>query len=441
MKNRMYKSLRTNFVLLGLLIYTIGFTSCKGNDEVVSDTPLSITAVYLEDAASSVPDRKVEFARIGQTLRLEGSGFLGLQKIYINGHVTSFNPALITDKNLMVSINGETPTVESDPTKRNTIVLEKNAKQYIYKFDIRASAPTITSVSHTMPLAGESITIYGTELQGVTSVTFPGGVVVTEGIVSDDIDGKFCTVTVPNGVSADGGALLVVGVNGGAYSPAYFNFKKGLLHNFDDVNNASWSNGEISDDLSAVIPASGNGPKSQGIYRSLNKNAKMMAASDAAVDITRYWINNKVWATILNSTVIPGSTPSNQVAVQMDIYVEGEWNSGDIRFVVADGFGTSKYCMIYAPWQSQGKRVPFVNPGHWFTITLPFSDSADFAGVDFQGILTVIAGVTYAQSGPWLENGPVNNVPAEASNVNVYFDNIRVVPLNTPVYSDFPDQK
>ncbi|MGB4413545.1 MAG: glycan-binding surface protein [Paludibacter sp.] len=441
MKNSLNKYSWTLLVLLGLMVCTIGFTSCKGNDDLVSDTPLSITAVYLEDAASTVPDRKVEFARIGQTLRLEGSGFLGLEKIYINGHVTSFNPALATDNNMLVSIGGETPTVDSDPEKRNTIILEKNGEQYVYQFVIRDSAPTITNISHTMPQAGERITLYGTGLQGITSVTFPGGVVVTQGIVSDDEEGTFCMVTVPDGVSAEGGSLLVTGANGGTYSPAYFNFKKGLLHNFDDVNNASWSNGEISDDLSALIPSSGNGPKSQGIYRSLNKNAKTMAASDAAIDITRYWINNAVWATILNSTVIPGSTSSDQVAVQMDIYVEGEWKSGDIRFVVADGYGASRYCMIYAPWESQGKRVPFVNPGHWFTITLPFSNSADFEGVDFQGILTVIAGVTYAQAGPWLENGPVNGVAAEASSVNVYFDNIRVVPLNTPVYSDFPDEE
>ena len=439
MKNRVYKSRWTRFAFWGLLISAIGFTSCKGNNEPISDKPTIITAVYLEDATSTVTDRKVEFARIGQTLRLEGSGLLGLEKIYFNGHASSFNPALATDNNVFVSISALTPTIDSDPAKRNTIMLKKNGIQYTYTFEIRASAPTITSVSHTMPLAGDSITINGTGLQGITSVTFPGNIVVTEGIVSDDVDGRYCTVTVPAGVSTDGGSILVIGANGGAYSPAFFNFKKGLLHNFDDVNNASWSNGEISDDLSDVIPANGNLPKSQGIYRSLNKNATTMAASDAAVDITRYWINNSVWATILNSTVIPGSTTSDQVAVQMDIYVVGEWNSGDIRFVVADGFGASRYCMIYAPWESDGKRVPFVNPGHWFTITLPFSDSADFEGTDFQGILNVIAGVTYAQAGPWLENGPVNGVLALPSNVNVYFDNIRVVPLNTPTYSDFPE--
>ena len=343
---------------------------------------------------------------------------------------------------MLVNVSRDVPTIDAAEEVRNTIRLEKSTSNiFTYSFEIRASAPTITNVSHTMPQAGEVITIYGAGLQGVENITFPGNITVSQGIVSDDEEGKFCIVTVPAGVSNDGGSLLVIGANGGAYSPAYFNFRKGLLHDFDNVNNYSWSNGEISDDLTDMIPAEGNGPKSQGIYRSLNKDAKTIAASDASVDVTRYWINNSVWGTILNNSVIPGSTPSDQVAVQMDIYVEGEWNSGNIRFVVADGYGASRYCMLYAPWESGGQRVAFENLGSWFTITMPFSDSEDFEGVDFQSILNTVAGVTYAQSGPWLENGPFNGLPAEDTNVNVYFDNIRVVPLNTPAYSDFPEDE
>src|SRR5690606_19403871 len=108
-------------------------------------------------------------------------------------------------------------------------------------------------------------------------------------------------------VSEDGGPLLVLGVNGGAYSPSYFNFKKGLLHNFDDVNTQAWRQGRISDDLDAVLPASGDGPKSQGKYRSLNKDGAVINASDALVDVTRYWIDNSVWASKVSNTVIPAT--------------------------------------------------------------------------------------------------------------------------------------
>jgi hypothetical protein len=290
-----------------------------------------------------------------------------------------------------------------------------------------------------MPQAGDRITIYGTGLQGVTSVTFPGNVTVTAGIVSDDEKGEFCTVTIPEGVSNDGGSILVTGANGGAYSPACFNFKKGLFQNFDDVNNYSWASGidNAGTPLTDVIPASGTGPRSQGGYQCFNATGKTIAANS---DV-RYWTNSSSWPSGLLS-VIPAGTATSDCGVQMDIYVEGDWTSGIIRMVMADGSGTDRYCMIYRPWYVNGAVVPFMNPGYWFTITLPFSDSNDYTGKTFGDVVTSMANASYKQSGPWFHNiGVTDVVEPTATNVKIYFDNLRVVPLNTPSYSDFPDDE
>jgi len=443
MKNIIYKKIWTLFSLLGLFACALGFNSCEDDDSSGDKSPITITKVYLEDAQSSVPDREVEFTRLGQTLRLEGSGFSGVKRVYINGHNVYFNPVYVTNTSMLIRSTQEVPVLEASDDVRNTIRLEKSNDNYlVYNFEIRASAPTITNISHTMPQAGEVITLTGTGLAGVTKVVFPGDVVVTEGILSDDEEGLFCVVTVPAGVSNEGGAIFIECANGGAYSPAYFNFKKGLIHNFDNISNVAWTSGEVSDDLSAVIPATGNGPKSQGVYRSLNKDGKLMSASDAPVDVSRYWIKNSVWSSIITDAVIPWSTSASQCAVQMDIYYEGEWNSGDIRFVVADGWGTSRYCMIYAPWASaESGRVVVENPGSWYTITLPFSESSDFNGKDLSAVMAQIAEASYDQCGPWLENGTINGVESEPTNLNIYIDNIRIVPLTVPAYSDFPDDE
>ncbi|MDR2650946.1 MAG: glycan-binding surface protein [Prevotellaceae bacterium] len=436
MKNVINKNL---FIWLVIMSISMAFTSCKDDDNDNLNTPMKITAVYLEDAQSSVPDRLVEYARLGQTLRLEGSGFNGLQKIYINGRSTFFNTALLTDVNVLVSISGETPILDADPSLRNTIVLEKNGNQYTYSFEIRSAAPAITSVSHTMPQAGDEITIYGTGLQGIERVIFPGDVVVTENnIISDNVDGKFCIVTVPAGVSDEGGALFVEGLNGGAYSPAYFNFKKGLFHNFDDVNNYSWAPGidDAGTPLTDVIPATGSRPKSQGGYHSFNAAGATIAASADK----RYWTNSTDWPSALLN-VIPGNTATNMVAVQMDIYVEGNWNSGLIRMVMADGSGTDRYCMLYRPWYRNGAIVPFENPGCWYTVTLPFGDSDDYSGKTFADVVASMANASYKQAGPWFHNIGIADVfEPEATEVKVYFDNLRVVPLDTPVYDEFGDE-
>jgi hypothetical protein len=448
MKKELNKSLGLIYILLGCLI--VGFTSCKDDDNDSSSSPMKISAVYLENARETTnKDRLVEFVRLGQTLRLEGSGFTGLSKIYVNGYENYFNPVFVTDNNVWFQISGKTPTTDAEAEVRNTIVLAKGDQRLVLPFVIREAAPSITRISHTMPQAGDEITIYGTGLRGVTSITFPGDVVVTDGIVSDNEDGKWATVTVPSGITGSG-SLLVICANGGVYSPAYFNYKEGVVQNFDNVITFGYIGGEVSDDLNALIPASGNGPKSQGIYRSLNKDGKTVAASDAVSNISKYWMNNSKWPPILTAA-FPGTTPCDQLAVQMDIYFEGIWNSGDIRFVVADGYTVNSYCMIYAPWEEGGARVPFVSPGAWFTITLPLSESSlvsdqytDSKGQNFVGKtladLIALAAAHWDQSGPHFENGPINKVPAEATNINVYFDNIRFVPLNTPAYSDFPDE-
>ncbi|NLJ20259.1 MAG: hypothetical protein GX429_03945, partial [Bacteroidales bacterium] len=357
-----------------------------------------------------------------------------------NGYDNYFNPVFVTDNSMWITISQDVPTIDAPEDVRNTIrVVKSSSNFFVFPFEIRSAAPTITSITHTMPKAGDKITIYGTGLQGITSITFPGNVVVTDGIISDNEKGEFCIVTVPEGVSDDGGSLLVIGANGGAYSPACFNFKNGVFHDFDNVNNYSWASGidDAGTALTELIPNSGEGPKSQGGYQCFNKNGDTIAAN---VDI-RYWTNSSSWPSALLS-VIPASTSTSDCGVQMDIYVEGVWNSGVIRMVMADGSGTDRYCMIYRPWYVNEKVVPFQNPGCWFTVTLPFSLSEDYEGKTFGDVVNSMMNATYKQSGPWFHNIGVPDVfDPVATNVKVYFDNLRVVPLNTPTYSDFPEEE
>ena len=121
MKNRFLKNrLWTLTLFMGWLMILPLFTSCDETDESAS-TPIKVTAVYLEDAESDVPDRLVTFARLGQLLRIEGSGFTGLKKIYVNGYSTYFNPVMVTENNVFVKLSLETPTIDAEPDFRNKI--------------------------------------------------------------------------------------------------------------------------------------------------------------------------------------------------------------------------------------------------------------------------------------------------------------------------------
>jgi hypothetical protein len=426
-----------SILLLAGLVTAFAFSSCESKEDDGSTTPISIRKVFLENAQSTVPDREVTFARLGQVIRLEGSGFIGVSKAYVNGESCYFNPVFVTDQSMMLQISADAPTMEAADDVRNTIRLEKSgAISLVYTFEIRAAAPAITSISHTMPLAGDIITIYGTGLQGVEQVIFPGGATGTN-LASDNEDGKWVTVTVPEGIT-ESGSITVIGANGGAYSPAYFNFKEGLVHNFDDVQNYSWGSGIDNTALTDLVPASGNLPKSQGSYQVFNATGDLAGSVDQ-----RFWLNSTAIFSAITSK-IPGATAAADCGMQMDIYVEGAWNSGLIRFVMADGSGASRYCMLYQPVYAGGSynAAAFENPGCWFTITLPFSGSSDYEGKTLDDVVASMSAASYKQAGPWFENSGIPDVfdPLPATE-KIYFDNIRFVPLAAPTYSDFPDEE
>jgi len=443
-------NLKYFLLLFGIIAVMLSFHSCKEiNNGGGNLSAPEITSVYLEDAQSTVKDRLVDFVRLGQTVRLEGANFLGVTKVLVNGYSCYFNPTLVTNTSMIFTVFQTTAStaIYTDPSVKNTITLIKGDQTCSFTIDVRAAKPAITSVSHTMPQAGDVITIYGTGLQGVESVIFPGNIQGTN-ITSDDVDGKWCQVTVPDGITTSG-SLTVIGANGGAYSPANFNYKEGLLHNFDDVQNFSW--GFIASGtspLTDVIPASGTtGPKSQGGYQCFNPDGNLAGGADQ-----RYWLNStNVQKIINNLSNLSASSITDSCGIQMDIYVNGIWNSGVIRFVMADGWGASRYCMLYQPVYPNGAAydpTAFVNPGCWFTVTLPFSLSSDFTGKTLGDVLSQMASAQYQQCGPWFENSGLADpndsskslFDAVPATEKIYFDNIRIVPLSTPSYSDFPDE-
>ncbi|MDR0620159.1 MAG: glycan-binding surface protein [Bacteroidales bacterium] len=420
---------------LGAIALCLIFASCSEENPDLT-TPFKIDKVYLENAQSSVPDREVEFARLGQVIRLEGSGFSGLQQLLVNGEDVYFNPVFISNNSMVFQISRDVPTMDLPEDIKNTICLIKGDIRYVYNFEIRAAAPSITSVSHTMAQAGETITLTGSGLYGVSDVIFPGNIHAAE-FSSDNEEGKWCNVVVPADV-VESGSITFIGVNGGAYTAPNFNYKEGLIHNFDDIQNYSWGSNIDNEAETALVPASGNLPKSQGGYQIFNASGNTAASADQ-----RFWLNSAaISGTITN--YIPGSTSAADCGIQFDIYIEGEWNSGIIRFVVADGSGSNRYCMIYQPVYVSGKYSPeaLVNPGCWFTVTLPFSLSDDYKDAVLDDVVASISAAGYKQSGPWFENSGITDVfdPVVATQ-KIYFDNIRFVPLAVPEYSDFPDNE
>ena len=119
MKYILNKKYWAPIALLSVLFFGILLTSCESNDE--GGKAITITKVFLEDVNSTVPDREVSFARLGQALRIEGSGFTGLKRVYINGYSTYFNVVFVSENSMLVNVSADTPILDADPSVRNTI--------------------------------------------------------------------------------------------------------------------------------------------------------------------------------------------------------------------------------------------------------------------------------------------------------------------------------
>jgi hypothetical protein len=358
---------------------------------------------------------------------------------------------------MLVRVSKETPIKEVGESERNTIRLVKDAGEATFRIDVKSASPAITSISHTMPQAGEPITITGTGLVNVTKVVFPGDVAVTNGIVSDP-DGTFCIVTVPTGVSSEGGSVFIECENGGAYSPAYFNFTKGIILNFDngdDENSAvnSWGDDiQITDDDLEDLPI-GEGNVSQGKYCPHNPARLGGTISAGKNRNTEVWAFERDWRT--DFSFIDPATATDKVAIQFDLFVPDEWKgTGFLKMCFGNDFNGGEWTRTgaynYVPWLNGTEVAPFKTTG-WQTITVPISNVKGFDGKTFEDVLLYRDGLTYSQFGFFFENSTIKlsditggseetEYPSSDTNVKIYTDNWRIVPLETPTYNEFAEQ-
>lgn len=453
-------------VLLAILICPLTFTACDDNEDN-NNAEMNITGIYLEDATSTVPDREVEFARLGQLIRIQGSGFTGLKRVYVNGYNCYFNPVFVSDNSFLVNISKDVPTTEAEESVRNKIVLVKDNGQLEYPLTIRSSAPSISKISNTLPNAGETIIVYGDGLQEVSKVTFPGGITAEGSGIFSDEDGKFFTVNVPDGIT-ESGSLAVECANGGAYSPAYFNYKQGIILDFDtDGQQGSWGSS-----ASMILPEDlVDDPLNSGHGKCVMlPAAKQVPAAAGKTRIAEVWTaGNGVDDWTPATRGIPAETNVAECGIQFDVYIpeSNPWvGSGFVKLCLVNGLNggewptsDNKDCYNYVPWVVDGKAVPFYTSG-WQTVTIPFSQfyicstNADLAELTYQFMLDRRSSASYCNFGFYFENSDftLKNITGKdadeatafvssASEAQIYIDNVRVVPMDTPTYTDFPDEE
>ena len=463
-------------LVLGLC--SLAFMSCSSDDDNQS-TMMTIDAIYLEDASSgtSVHDRlisvpEIGFVRLGQTIRIQGSGFTGLKKILINGYDTYFNNALLTDNNVWVSLNTKTPVGSEAGESQNTIVLVKDKSTASYAFTVRAASPSITSISCTMPMPGETVKVSGANLHETSKVTLPGGVVVTD--IDNDPDGEWFSFIMPEGVT-EAGYIESEGVNGKAQSPSYFNDFRCFIINYDEDGHGvlgSWSATYSADDLVDDPLLSGRGKCVMIIPQSVLDEGGVAAGKTSLPGF--YTAGNDEatddWTRM--TEFISGETSINNVALQFDVYVPGEWDlTGQVQFTLQNNLSTYGYgaadaqysnqyihqAYVWVPWldDSDFSHTVFTTDNQWQTVTIPlnkfgnYTSEADYPGdwgrpYTFSSVITDRNSGSYRNLGVLFSNADIKNgedvaYPGLETSQKIYIDNLRIVNTTANSVSDFDD--
>ncbi|MFY0483958.1 IPT/TIG domain-containing protein [Flavobacterium sp. PLA-1-15] len=144
-----------------LLIIVLSFfslSSCSEDDSSTSGVPVitSVTATVDEDGNPSDLE-PITMGYADNMYIIRGSGLATVQKIYFNEKDTYFNPTLVTDTEIFVVIDRDTPY--ADATDQLKVVTQKGTA--VFDFIVAPPAPGFHSFNPINATDGQEITIYG----------------------------------------------------------------------------------------------------------------------------------------------------------------------------------------------------------------------------------------------------------------------------------------
>lgn len=144
-----------------LLVLLLGFIfSCRNDDEGISTTVPKIDLVSASVDENGQPINPLVNTNVGyanNTYIIQGSGFSSLQHIYFNDYESYFNPNLVTDNTIIVTINEKTPYVNG--TNKLKIVTAYGTTEY--DFAIAPPLPQLNGFNPVNAADGSIVTVKG----------------------------------------------------------------------------------------------------------------------------------------------------------------------------------------------------------------------------------------------------------------------------------------
>lgn len=151
------KNIKMKYLLpiISMALLVLGvFSSCNDDDNDSGAAAPVISSVAKAEAGELVPVTKGDPQNY---YIIRGSGLASVEKIYFNDYDTYFNPTLVTDTEIFVSIDEKTPYANASSKLR--VVTKLGTIEY--DFVISPPTPAFGSFNPINAADGDEITIYG----------------------------------------------------------------------------------------------------------------------------------------------------------------------------------------------------------------------------------------------------------------------------------------
>ena len=203
--------------------------------DVIHPITLDSNSIYDQSRVKAF-DSTVNAGRLGVQYAILGTNLSTTKSVSFNGIAVYFNPGLLTDNSIIVTIPA---TIPYGPTQTNKLSIVTEYGNVDFAFAIQQPAPVIASFTPTGGVAGDLVTITGTLLDNTTAVRFdniPAQIVGTstktqvQVRVPAGVVKSFIYVTTPGGTTKSIDSF-------GIPAPAF----KALV--YDDAFAANWTFG------------------------------------------------------------------------------------------------------------------------------------------------------------------------------------------------------
>jgi hypothetical protein len=424
------------FALAAVCMLTLG--SCHKEDEGVH-----ISGVWTNQLDTE--SQQITQSYTGLWVRLEGSGFSGLKGILCNGQSADFNPVYVTDNHIIFKIPDSVPLAnEVDESIANTIQVISEHGRGIYNgflFKDKSRMPSIKSVSYTMPLPGDVITVTGSNLLQVDEIWFPSASGEVQATDYTLVSNSKLTVTVPASAGGKSGAIRVGSTGDSSFSPAYMFYREGVfLHDFTEVQTGANNNATVISDPDAIALLTGLTRNPEYVLAIPSVAADFAVASSnsvgssASTPFFRFLAGKGLQNVIDNVTGendITGATELLNLAIQFDVYMPRPWTSGAVVLKMNKDMGTT-----------DGSRVKCLTPtykggaytfGGWETFTVNFNDFKTLSLGTLEAYITsTISPTTQAFLAFCNYNVNGDYTPSALTGFQFFVANVRLVPTTVP---------